>query len=400
MCKGGNFKDVIDFGENPLVNSLLDEEDLDKKEKTFPLMVEQCQDCFLVQIANPIESEKIYTDIDYLYYSSDMPGLRDYFNEYVIDVRDRFLMDDELVVEIGSNDGLLLDLFRNTGQEVLGVDPATNVVVRALAKGIPTLSAPFNKRFARHIAKEFGKAKVICGNNCIAHVDDLDSVMNGVTELLDYEGVFVVECNYWGGMVVNKNYSLIYHDHFSYFTVQNWIDYLKKFDMEVFDAVVTPAQGGSLRLFMSKVGMHSPTFRLQELVDAEKKDKLNSYKTAKYYNKAVTEQATKLHDLIVKLKKDGKKIAGYGAAAKGLSILKLANIGKEHLDFFVDDSPAKQGKYTPISRIPVVSREIAQGYLPDYFFITAPNYKDIIMEKEKDFRDKGGKFITVDLEIL
>src|SRR3990167_5358168 len=228
MCGGGKFKTVIDFGKNPLVNSLVEEKDIDKKEPVYQLTVVQCQDCFLVQTENPIDSHKIYTDIDYLYYSSDMPKLDEYFKEYAVDVKQRFLEDEDFVVEIGSNDGILLKLFQNWSQPVLGVDPATNVVIRALANGVPTLSAPFNKRFAKHIARDLGKAKVICGNNCIAHIDNLDSGMEGVKELLTSDGIFIVECNYWGGMVKNKNYALIYHDHFSYFTLKNWYNYLKK----------------------------------------------------------------------------------------------------------------------------------------------------------------------------
>ena len=398
MCKGEKFKQVIDFGNNAVVNSLVERENLDKTESTYPLVVIQCQSCFLVQTETPISSHQIYTDQDYLYYSSDMPYLREYFLEYANDIRERFKS--KFVVEMGSNDGLLLNIFKGMDSFVLGVDPATNVVIRALKRDIPTLSAPFNARYAKVIRKEFAKADIIAANNCIAHIDDLDDVMAGVEELLADEGVFVIECNYWGGMVVNKNYSLIYHDHFSYFTVGTWVNYLKKFNLEAFDAFVTPAQGGSLRLFMGRPGVYEETERFKELMIAEVKDSLNSYETAKYYKKTVTEEAQKLHNLIVWLKKKGKKIAGYGAAAKGFSVLKLAEIDENHIDYFVDDSPAKQGKYTPVSHIPVISRDQAEDQLPDYFFITAPNYKDVIIEKEVKFQKNGGKFVTVESKII
>ena len=401
MCGGRNFKRVIDFGKNPLVNSLVEKEDLDKKEPVYQLTVVQCQDCFLVQTENPIDSHKIYTDTDYLYYSSDMPGLAEYFKEYAVDIKQRFLDEEDFVVEIGSNDGILLQLFQGWSQPVLGIDPATNVVVRALANGIPTLSAPFNKRFAKHIARDWGRAKVICGNNCIAHIDDLDGVMEGVTELLSDDGVFVVECNYWGGMVKNKNYALIYHDHFSYFTLQAWFSYLKKFNMEPFDAWVTPAQGGSLRMFACKTGEHERTERYAKLLQEEEDTGLNSYKTAQKYYKDVTFEAKKLHGIISDLKKQGKRIAGYGAAAKGFSVLKLAGITEKHLDYFVDDSPAKQGKWTPVTHIPIISRKETEGFESvDYFFITAPNYEKVIVEKEAEFLSRGGCFITIDGRII
>ena len=403
ICCGGEFKEVIDFGRNPLVNSLIEKEDLDKKEPTFPLVVEQCQTCFLVQIVNPIDSNKIYREVDYLYFSSDMPGLGDYFTEYVKDVKNRFISNSEdLVVEIGSNDGLMLEFFKYSAR-ILGVDPSSNVVVRAVKNGIPTVSDFFTERLAKSIVREFGEAKVIYGNNCIAHIHDLHEIMRGVKKLLVNKGVFIVECNYWGGMVMNKNYSLIYHDHFSYFTLKDWQYIAEKYDMSVFDAFITPAQGGSLRVFLKNKKDHIEgnkvvTKRCIDLTTEEIETNLVSYETAKRYKKEVIIEAKKLKTLISSLKKQGKTIAGYGAAAKGFSILKLAGITNE-LDYFVDDSPAKQGKYTPVTHIPVISREEAKEKLPDYFFITAPNYADVIIEKEKTFKKEGGKFILADSTI-
>lgn len=398
ICGGTNFKPVLNMGENPLVNSLVEEKDLSKKEKVYPLLVEQCQDCFLVQIVNPLDSNKIYRDEDYLYFSSDMPKLKEYFEEYANDLKKRFLLPKDFVVEIGSNDGLMLQMFQDE-QIVLGVDPASNCVVRALRRGIPTLSDGFSERIARSIKREFGEAEVIYGNNCIAHIDNLHGVMRGVKELLSETGVFIIECNYWGGMVKNKNYSLVYHDHFSYFSLKNWQDIGDRYGLKVFDAVVTPAQGGSLRVFLGDK-TRDITERCMKLSDEELETKLNSYETCMRYEKECNEEAKKLNELITKLKAEGASIAGYGAAAKGFSILKLAKIDERHIDYFVDDSPAKQDKYTPVSHIPVVSRETAvRTGLPDYFFITAPNYKDIIIKKEKALGYQG-KFITDKSEII
>ncbi len=392
VCGNDNFKEVIDFGKNPLVNSLIEKEDLNKKEPTYPLVVEQCQNCQLVQIVEPINSEEIYRKVDYLYFSGDMPGLKEYFQEYAEDLKNRFIEKDDFVVEIGSNDGLMLGLLKDKAK-VLGVDPASNTAVRALKNGISTLSDCFTERIAKSILREFGKAKVIYGNNCIAHIDNLNDVMRGVKVLLKEDGVFVVECNYWGGMVKNKNYGLIYHDHFSYFTLQIWELIAYTYKMKVFDAWITPAQGGSLRVFLTPDLGKEKTKRKLELEEEERKSGLNSYETCLRYRKEVLEEAKKFGDKIRELKKQGKKISAYGAAAKGFSILKLAEIDQRHIDYFVDDSPAKQGKFAPVSHIPVISREEAEGKLPDYFIITAPNYAKIIMEKEKDFILKGGKFI-------
>lgn len=397
MCGGTKFRTVINFGKNALVNSLIEECDLHKKEKTYPLVVEQCQNCFLVQIVNPIDSSKIYKEEDYLYFSGDMPGLEGYFSKFADELNQYIVSQKELVVEIGSNDGTMLKTF---SCKTLGVDPASNVVIRALKYNVPTISDFFTKRLAKSIVREFGKAKIIGGANCIAHLNNLDDMMFGVKCLLKDDGVFWVECNYWGGMVDNKNYSLIYHDHFSYFTLQNWMDFLKEFGIEVFDAYVTPAQGGSLRIFASFKGVRGITKRMVKLLGKETTTSLNSYETAERYNKEVREEAAKLNTLIAQIKKEGKTIAGYGAAAKGFSVLKLADIDDRHIDYFVDDSPAKQGKFTPITHIPVISRAEADKQLPDYFFITAPNYAEIIIDKEQEYLENGGKFITTDSKII
>src|SRR3990167_4334851 len=393
MCKGNKFDKVLDMGLNPLVNSLIEKEDLDKTEAVYPLEVVRCRDCSLVQTKKPIDSHEIYTAQDYLYYTGDMPTTDEYFTDFAKELSVN-LNPSDFVVEIGSNDGTML---KNFPCIKLGVDPSTNVVIRALKNGVPTLSAPFNENNAKNIAREYGKAKVVGGANCIAHIDDLDSLMRGVQVLLADDGVFWVECNYWGGMVKNKNYALIYHDHYSYFSLKNWMDILGKIDMRVFDAYITAAQGQeglSLRLFACRnTSDREMTERFYQLEVEEDRSKLNSYETAERYRQDVLVEARKLKQLVAKIKEEGKTIAGYGAAAKGFSLLQLAGITNE-ISYFVDDSPAKQGKFTPVNHIPVVARKNAED--PDFFFITAPNYAKIIMEREQEFRNRGGKFILAD----
>ena len=388
ICGGSNFKEVINFGDSPLVNSLIELQDITKTEEVYPLVVHQCQDCYLIQIVNPIDNYKIYQDVDYLYFSSDMPGLFEYFRTYADYIHNLYVKPGDLIVEIGSNDGIWLKNFVRW-TPVLGVEPATNVALRAIKNGVPTINQFFTERVAKLIEKEFGQAKIIMGANCIAHLNDLHDMMRGVLALLKHDGVFSVECNYWGGMVKNTNYALIYHDHFSYFTIGVWNNFLKEYGLKVFDAEVTPAQGGSLRIY---IGDYPQTERCQLLVKEEEDSNLNSYETCLKYREACMTKAKGLKAIVDKLKSEGKKIAGYGAAAKGFSLLQLAGITTE-LDYFVDDSPAKQGKFTPVNHIPVISREDANDRLPDYFFITAPNYANVIMKKEKR---SGVRFILED----
>jgi C-methyltransferase-like protein/putative zinc binding protein/methyltransferase family protein len=392
MCDGTKFRVVIDLGPHPLVNSLVSKDRLNRKDPVYPLVVKQCQKCALVQLVDIIDAEEIYKKVDYLYFSSDMPGLDKYFKPYADEVRERFLSNGDLVVEIGSNDGIMLNLFKDT-QRVLGVDPATNVAIRALRRGIPTIPLFFSESLAGKIAKEWGHAKAIIGNNCIAHLNDVSDLMRGVQTLLAGDGVFIVECNYWGGMVKNTNYSLIYHDHYSYFSLRVWQEFSSKYGLRVFDAVVTPAQGGSLRLFLCRDD-RAASERVNALEREEKTTALNTYATSLRYRKNVLEAAKQLRRTLKELKRQGKTIAGYGAAAKGLTILKCSGIGRETLDYFVDDSPAKQGWFTPVDHIPIISREDAESRLPDYFLILAPNYADVIIAKEARFHERGGKFIV------
>jgi len=392
-CESKKFSIVINLGRHPLVNSLIEKKDLDKNIPTFPLVVKQCQVCKLVQLVEIIDSKEIYKKVDYLYFSSDMPGLNSYFKSYAEDLKKRFLKEKDLVIEIGCNDGIMLKNFKKN-YRVLGIDPATNVVLRTIKRGIPCLPLFFSENLAKKIYNEWGNAKLIYGNNCIAHLNDLKDLMNGINILLRNDGIFVLECNYWGGMVKNTNYSLIYHDHYSYFSAYVWEKFLKNYNMKIYDAFVTPAQGGSLRLFICK-NDRKPTKRYKDLIKEEKDTRLNSYTTSKLYAKNVKKTALKLRKLIIKLKKNKKIIAGYGAAAKGMTILKCSGIGNKHLEYFVDDSPAKHKKYAPIDHIPIISRKDAEKKSPNYFIILAPNYTDIIIKKEKKFINSGGKFITL-----
>tara|TARA_B100001173_G_scaffold182855_1_gene157852 strand:+ start:1821 stop:3050 length:1230 start_codon:yes stop_codon:yes gene_type:complete len=396
MCSSTKFDLVINLGQHPLVNSLISKKDIKKKDPTFSIKVLQCKSCKLVQIKDVIDAEEIYKKVDYLYFSSDMPKLDRYFKPYADDLKRRFLNKKDFVVEIGSNDGIMLNFFKNN-YKILGVDPATNVVLRSIKNKIPAVPMFFNNSIAQKISKEWGRAKLIYGNNCIAHLNNLKDLMLGVKNLLTDDGIFVIECNYWGGMVKNTNYSLIYHDHFSYFSIKPWIRFAKKYKMYPFDAIVTPAQGGSLRLFLSKKKLKR-TKRFSNLLSEEEKNKLNSHFTSIKYRKNVQDVSNRLRNLVLNLIKQGKKIAGYGAAAKGMTILKCSNIGNK-LKYFVDDSPAKQGFYSPVDHVPIISRKKAQKKLPDYFIILAPNYSDIIIEKEKKFIQKGGRFIVLTKDI-
>jgi len=289
ICGEKDFKIVIDMGLQPKVNSLLNEND--GIGSVASLVVEQCQTCFLVQVRDNLSADSLYREEDYLYFSGDMPGLASYFEQYAHELIKRFENNGDFVIEIGSNDGTMLQFF---DYPKLGIDPSTNVVVRAIARGIPTISDFFTERLANSVVKEMGQAGLIYANNCIAHSEDLHTIMKGVVNLLQDTGVFAVECNYWGAKKSREK-----------------------------------------------------TKELKQLISSEKKDSLASYNICERFHNGVFRKAALLESKVKGYKKSGKTVAGYGAAAKGFSLLSLANITTE-IDYFVDDSPAKQGKYTSV----------------------------------------------------
>lgn len=345
-----------------------------------------------------MDPKNLYTDEDYKYFSSDVSAQVKYFKEYSLELKKRFLRKKSFVVEIGSNDGIMLKHFIKK-HIVLGVDPATNVVLRSLKNNVNAIANFFSKNISLKIAKEYGKSDLIIANNCIAHTNDLKDLIQGVENLISKKGIFVAEFNYWGSMVKKNNYSLIYHEHYSFFSLSVWNNFLKKFKLKIFDALITDAQGGSLRIYCS-LNKIKKTKRFMEILNNEKIDKINSISAANKYKKNVHYLANKLKKITYNLKSKGKRIACYGAAAKGMTILKCSDIDKRIIDYFVDDSPAKQNLYSAGDHIPILSRKNIKKKLPDYFIISAPNFAENIIKKEIKYAAKGGKFIIPKEDII
>lgn len=399
MCGSENLRKVFDIGDQPLVNSLANTAAEALVQESFLLEIYRCGECSLIQIKDIVDAQHIYKDVDYLYFSSDMPGLSEYFHEYAKAIQEKYLNEGDFIVEIGCNDGVMLNHFREHFK-ILGVDPSTNVVIRAIRKGFPVIPLFFSSRIAGNIADEFGRASAIIANNCIAHLNGLDDLMDGVTRLLGNDGVFVIECNYWGGMVDNTNYSLIYHDHYSYFTLKNWQTFLEKYEMHPINVEITPAQGGTMRLTMArKCSKHEVSQSISAQLLIEDSKGYNTLECALEFANAVKKRSMEIYSMVDDLRNKGLVVAGYGAAAKGFTIMNCAKLTRDHIAYFVDDSPAKQGKYVPRIGVPVISREEAGNSLPDVFFILAPNYAEHIMKSEAEFSSRGGKFIVPKAEL-
>ena len=394
MCNSRNLKSVLHLGKHSLVNSYLKKTELKKKELLLPLEISRCSNCGLIQVLKTVDPNEIYNDGKYLYFSRDVPGLSDYYKKYAKYILKKFIKKEDLVVEIASNDGILLQHLKNK-TNVLGIDAAPNAVLRALKHSIPTFPALFNFKTSKLVSNEFGNAKVVMANQCIAHVDDLYDFMKGIDNLLNKkDGVFIFETGYWGNMVKRTIYEQIYHDHFSYFSLKVWEKFSKKFGLRMFDAEITPAQDNcSIRVFFSRNKKINRSKRLKELMNEEKNSNLNTLKKSLEFKNSVKNSWKNLRDSLVKLKKQNKKIVAYGASAKAGTISTCAKIDSTLVDFFIDDSPSKQGKYTPIFHIPIMSRKNAFKKKIDYILILAVNYAKIIMNKEKSFKKMGGKFI-------
>ena len=393
ICGGYNLVKFLDLGNQPLANSFVPQSclDSDTVEFTYPLDVYFCHDCNLAQLINVVDKEVLFKD--YIYFSSGMPKLSDHFQKYAEDVVSRFLDKDDFVVELASNDGILLKFFKDNGYKTLGVDPAGNVVKKAIALGVNTIVDFFSEDLSKEIVSKYGKAKVIMANNVVAHINDHHDLAKGVANLLDEKGVFILEAPYLVDMFENLTYDTIYHEHLSYLAVRPLSVLFGKFGLEIFEVEVHQVQGQSLRVFVGKKGEHKIGDSVGRYIDLEKSLGLDSVEAYFSLAKRIEDSKTKLVSILNDLKKQKKTIAAYGAPAKGNTLLNYCQIGTALVDYASDGLPSKQGLLTPGMHIPVVSEEYMHDHVPDYFLMLAWNYFNVIKEKEKSFVRDGGKFI-------
>lgn len=394
LCKSKKLEKILDFGKTPLANSFLKKSQLNDKEDFFPLIVNFCANCSQLQLSHVVSPEIMFRN--YVWVSSTSPVTVAHFEEYAESVFRRLkLKKGDFIVEMGSNDGVLLKPFKKLGAKVLGVDPAINVAARTTRQGIPTLPDFFNVKVAKKIAKKYGKAKVIIGNNVFAHINDLDEIVKGVFELLDKDGTFIIEAPYNIDLIEKNLFDIVYHEHLSYLSVSPLDKFFKSFGMQVFHVVKTPVHGGSIRVF---VRMDKAKYEIndsvQKFMELEKRKNLSDINTYRKLAKNIERNKVELSKLLKELKENKKNIAGYGAPAKATTLLYYFNIGKEILDFIVDDSPFKQGLYAPGKHIPVVATKEIYKRKPDYILILAWNFADSIMKMHKKYKDNGGKFIV------
>ena len=390
VCKGNDLTLILSLGEHPPVDNFTDAARM-KDEKRYPLDVYFCGTCSLVQLLDVVAEDELFHG-QYAYFSSASKPLVDHFRSYAEDIKKEYVKADDLVVDIGSNDGVLLQFFTDTCR-TLGIEPSQNVAEVARGKGIETLDGFFSTDMAKNIVQTHGTAKVVTANNVFAHIDDIDEIVRGVKELLSDDGVFVSESHYLLDLVQKMEFDTVYHEHLCYFSVKPLQHLFERFGMEVFDVQRVNVHGGSIRVFARKYTGMPIHPRVQELYELEENAGLHTVGRFAGFQKEVETIRDKLVSLVRGYRKEGKTVTAYGAPAKGNTLLNFCGFTADDIKYVTDTTPYKIGLMTPGSHIPVVSPDILKTETPDYILLLAWNYRDFILNKESDLRALGAKFI-------
>ena len=391
ICHSSNIQTVLSLGITPLADALRRKEQLSGAEPVFPLNVAFCPQCSLMQLVETVPPEVLFCQ-DYPYYSSFSPALLKHSQANALDLIDsRGLNPASLVIELASNDGYLLKNFVKRGIPVLGIDPAEGPAEAAKKVGVPTLCTFFGASLARELSASGKAADVIIGNNVLAHVADLHGFVEGIRTLLKEDGVAVIEMPYVKDLVDHCEFDTIYHEHLCYFSVTA-LDYLfRMHSLFLNDVKHLSIHGGSLRIYVEKRENVSPAVRSMLRIEAV--EKVNHFDYYRNFAEKVEGIAKELRRVLRCFKEQGARIAAYGAAAKGSTLINYCGIGAELIDFVVDRNTHKQGLYMPGQQIPVLAPEALTDQMPDYVLLLAWNFADEILKQQKEYRQHGGRFI-------
>ena len=394
ICSSNNLQLILDLGEQPPSNAFIKKEDLEKHEDKFPLRLYLCKECYLLQLLDIVDKEILFKE--YLYVTSASKPSVNHFKKYAHNVYEEFLKQSKnpLVIEIGSNDGTLLKEFKKLGATVLGIEPAKNIAKIANDAGITTENTFLNYDIVKKKSLE-KKASIIVGNNVFGHIDDLKEFMKCVKILSKEKGVFIFEVPYLVNLIQKLEFDTVYHEHLSYFSLIPLIRLMDEFNLEIFDVKKQKVHGGTIRVFVSEKNNFKKTTNFEKMIKFEEEFGINEIQTYQKFSKNVKELKNKLQNKLLKFKKEGKIIFGYGASAKGNVLLNYCNIGTEILDYIVDTTPLKQGLYSPGMHIPVKSdKQNIENPSQYVALLLAWNYEEAIINKEQEFLKKGGKFLV------
>ncbi len=386
---------LVDLQNSPVSNDLLTKQQLSNAEVYYPLKVFICSNCFLVQIDEFKKSSDIFNN-EYVYFSSYSSSWLEHSKSYALNMTSRFnINSDNLVVEIASNDGYLLQYFIEKDIPVLGIEPTKSTADVAIEKGINTIIDFFTFDFACRQFKN-RKANLLVGNNVLAHVPDINDFVKGLKYALSSKGVITMEFPHLLNLLEKNQFDTIYHEHFSYLSLYSVKSIFENCGLSIFDVDEIPTHGGSLRIYAKHKEDNSKTIdsSVIQLINKEIGFGINQLKTYKSFSGKVQKVKLEFLEFLIQKKKEGKIIAAYGAAAKGNTLLNYCGIKNDMIDFCVDASPYKQGKFLPGSHIPIVDSSELKKNKPDYIIIFPWNIKEEILKQHNYVLDWGSKFVV------
>ncbi len=395
FCGTGLRHTFVDLGMSPPCETILERAQLNQMEAFYPLHVFVCDQCFLVQLQEYVAPEDIFTE--YAYFSSYSDSWLAHAKAYAKLMIERSKLNAQShIVELGSNDGYLLQYFVEAGIPVLGIEPAANVARGAIARGVPTLVKFFSAELAEELARDGMQADLLIGNNVLAQVPDLRGFVKGMKILLRPNGIITLEFPHLMRLIAENQFDTIYHEHFSYFSFLTVKKILAEFGLTVFEVDELPTHGGSLRIYARHEQDNSRpvTLSVQELEEREKKAGFTRLETYFSFAEKVKETKRKILDFLIQVKREEKSVVGYGAPGKGNTLLNYCGIRSDFLDYTVDRNPYKHGKFLAGTHIPVFDTGRIRKTKPDYVLILPWNLKKEISEQLSYVREWGGKLVV------